>query len=144
MSREKNSTEVVKPCEMCMHMCSACISNKLPQFHCISSSFPSTSLFFPSLCLLDEPSVVKFGTTVNKVLLFVLTLLVHFSDCTHSVSADTKYIQEHLFILASYFTLPRTFCCQQTASCHCFLFPDSVIGSHVQHTSLFVAHLLQR
>lgn len=90
----------------------ACITSQLLHVQSVGSVSINMS-FFLSLCLLDEPSVLRFGSAINKVLLFVphSVLLqvsrlfwLHKQDC--SVFADTKYWWEHLFfILASSFIL---------------------------------------
>lgn len=83
----------------------ACITSQLPHLQSVGSVSINMS-FFPSLCLLDEPSVLRFGSAINKVLLFApdsvllevsRSFWLHKQDC--SVSADTKYWWEHLFFI---------------------------------------------
>lgn len=125
---------------VCMHMflLAACISHSNAQ----SLAF-SINIFLSSLDLLDEPSVQKFETAINKVLLFVLTWFLldvsrffwlHKQDC--SAFADTKYKWEHFsfffFFLASYFTLSNNILL--SPNCHfCYLIvlliPFKVHGS---------------
>lgn len=75
-------------CEMSMHLCwncflAACFISEFPHLHSVSWVLHQ---LFPSLCLLDEPSVQKSETAINKVLLFVLTLslleICRFCVCT--------------------------------------------------------------
>lgn len=97
MSCIKNKTlTAVKLYDMCMHMCSACIT-QAPAVPLSQWCF-HPRIFLSSLCLLVEPSVQKFETAVNKVLLFVLLfsaggeqifLITHTDSLTFF--ADTKY-----------------------------------------------------
>lgn len=60
------SSEATSDCMYRRHVSSVALSHSDLHQH----------IFFPLTFLLDEPSVLKFGTAVNKVLLFVLTLFL--------------------------------------------------------------------
>lgn len=89
MQKEK-SRQVAK------QLLTACIADMFPALHWVTVIYINI-FFFPLTFLLDEPSVLKFGTAVNKVLLFVLTLFLqeesrffwlHKQDC--AAFADAK------------------------------------------------------
>lgn len=120
---------VFKLYEMCMHMCSETL-------HVSLTSPPTVTpmdmfwVFFSSLCLLDEPSVQKFETAINKVLLFVPTqFLLEVSSFFLIAHAMLKVISENPFCL---FWRAALFCraifrCHQTALSRSLFFHHPIV-----------------
>lgn len=108
------------------------------------------NIFFSPLCLVDEPSVPKFATAINKVLLFVLTLFLlevssffwlhkqekKISFCWYRVEIRTLF----LFVCGLLYPEQQHFCI--TAQCHVLVFVTRwCYWYHSQYIYLFASPL---
>ena len=96
----------------------ACITIKFPQLHSVTSDLQQ-HILFPSLWLLDEPSVQESSTAINKVslcdVLCFWTRQPGFSDCTSGTVklALTRQLLSFLFPDFGTDSIYRTCVCLQ-------------------------------